>query len=228
MKSRVFLASGSYQRQRLLSLLGVEFTVLENGFEERAVKQTDFADLGEYVSAIAAGKVLQAASRMPELQEDDVVVGGDLLCFAAGGQELGKPAHFEQARHYLDLIAGTWHHEVSAVSIWSEKQNLERVVDHIDLFLPPLNDAEKQEYLEIASPLNKAGGLNAAAYVKIVRARGEDPQKVFTVRGSITGVLGFPVETVAKLLKDYGVDVPVNPIALEKKLRRDILEGNPL
>lgn len=209
-------------------MLGVEFETLISGFEEHAVRQADFTDLGEYVSAIAAGKVLEAASHVPEVEPQDIVIGGDLLCFAPGGRELGKPQSFQQAREYIDTLSGTWHHEVSAVCIWSEQQNLERAVDHIDVLLPPLTDPEKEEYLQIANPLNKAGGFNLASYAKILLKRGENPEETLVIRGSVTGVLGFPVELVGQLLRQYGTTPPVSASQLEARLRHDILSGKPL
>lgn len=224
---KIVLASGSYQRQRLLSMMGVEFAIIQSGFDEHLIQQSDFHDLGDYVSAIAAGKVMEVAGRLPP-SEPIIILGGDLLCFNTQNKALGKPSTLTKAREYLNQLSGNWHHEVSAVTIWSQSQGLERTVDHIDLFLPTLSENEKKVYLQESSPLEKAGGFSLATYAKILTKRGEDPRQNLIIRGSLTGVLGFPIKSVAQILEKYDYSVPVDVNRLEKKLEDDILAGRPL
>lgn len=228
MKPRVTLASGSYQRQRLLSMLGIEHIVTPSQFDEYAVKPTDFIQTTEYVSAIAAGKVLEVASRLQAtLRPEDIVIGGDLLAFA-GGRPLGKPRSLSEAQEFMSRLVGNWHHEVCAVAIWSESRSLDREVEDADVFLPPLPEGGLKAYLAEANPLEKAGGFSLAAYAKLLKAAGRLPEKEIIIRGSVTGVLGFPVLKAAALLSAYGLPTPVPAQQLENRLADDILAGKPL
>lgn len=228
MKNRVILASGSYQRQRLLAMLGVEHQVEASRFDEYAVKPQDFVETREYVSAIAAGKVLEVAARLgPTLAPEDIIIGGDLLAFA-GGQPLGKPRSFAQAEEYLRILMNTWHHEVCAVAIWSAERGLERSVEDVDVMLPALPDNRIKDYLAESNPLEKAAGFSLAAFAKILVSLGRSPQQEITLRGAVTGVLGFPVIRAAGLLARYGYKTPVPAQDLEDRLTRDILSGKPL
>ncbi len=228
MSRRVILASGSYQRQRLLAMLGVEHELQPSQFDEYAVKPHDFTETSEYVSTIAAGKVLEVASRLHgQLQPDDIIIGGDLLAFA-GGRPLGKPQSLTQAREYLQLLMNTWHHEVSAVAIWSEAKGLAREVEDADVLLPHLPEEKIDDYFALANPLEKAGGFSLAVFAKILIQLDRSPEKEMIVRGSVTGVLGFPVVRVARLLANYGLVIPVSANQLETRLTRDILAGKPL
>jgi septum formation protein len=228
MIGRVILASASYQRQRLLAMLGVEYQVEPSHFDEYAVKPVDFTETGEYVSAIAAGKVLEVATRLgPSLQPEDIIIGGDLLAFA-GGRPLGKPRSLDQAREYLQLLMNAWHHEVCAVAIWSAGRGLEREVEDVDVLLPELPPFRVTDYLAESNPLEKAGGFSLAAFAKILKQEGKSAEKEITVRGAVTGVLGFPVLRVARLLSRYGLETPAPAPELENRLTRDILSGKPL
>ncbi len=224
--SSIILASGSYQRQRLLAMLGIEFVSTPSDFDEYAVKLADFANHTEYVTAIAAGKVLAVAGQ--HQRDDSVVIGGDLVCFTADRQPLGKPRSYDQARIYLDLLGDTHHQEVSAVGIWSAAQGWQGRAELIEVDLPLLAAAEKEVYLAEADPLNKAGGFSLSAYAKAIRRRGEDPAQSIRIQGPVTGIIGLPVTAAAQLLSAYGHRPPTSAKDLEKRLTGTILAGEPL
>ena len=96
---KIVLASASPRRRELLSSLGVDYTVLASGVEEK-VTETEPYKVVEQLSAQKAGDVLQklltAAGENPDAPIWDG--GGDLLVIGADtivaldGRILGKPA----------------------------------------------------------------------------------------------------------------------------------------
>ena len=218
----VLLASQSYQRQRLLSLLGIDHEVVTNSFDEHSVLQSDFSTIEEYVSTIGIGKVLQAVSDAPI--EGKIVLGGDLLVFV-DGRAIGKPRDFTQAREYIDLLLGREHVEVCSVALWSEKTGPFARTETMRVTLPKLPEEWVQTYLNTANPLEKAGALSLATVAGVARDLGFPAPQVM---GSVSGVLGFSAQLVSEMLAEAGAPTPIDWQKLETDLRRDILVGGEL
>lgn len=71
---RVILATGSPRRKAILSMMGVEYTAIESGFDEELVKTDDPVELVEDLA-------LQKALHVGKNYSDAIVVGIVFLYF---------------------------------------------------------------------------------------------------------------------------------------------------
>ena len=126
---KIVLASASPRRRELLSSLGVDYTVLASGVEEK-VTETEPYKVVEQLSAQKAGDVLQklltAAGENPDAPIWDG--GGDLLVIGADtivaldGRILGKPADEGDAAKMLRLLSDRGHQVYTGVTLYHHSQ----------------------------------------------------------------------------------------------------------
>lgn len=156
---RLILASSSYFRQRLLSLLGLEFEVVVSEFDEYAVSPSDFPDLQEFVRVLAVGKVLTVLDMLNLHDDPDtVIIGGDLSVFW-NHTYYPKPTSLTQAKEFMELLGGQKHTEIAATAMWSQKTGLQSDVATLSLTLPVLTQPAMETYIAKSNPLKKAGGV---------------------------------------------------------------------
>ena len=122
---------------------------------------------------------------------DQVVIAADTVVWK-NGRFFGKPTDLEDAFRMLRELVGQTHEVVTGVvihfpggqtAIFSESS---RVTFHA------LNDGEIRAYLESIHALDKAG-----AYA----AQGDSGRIIKNIEGSVTNVIGLPVEMVRDVLK---------------------------
>jgi septum formation protein len=186
------LASGSPQRSRLLREARYEFVVQTAPIVELTV---DFLTAGELALLNACRKTFAVARMEP----DAVVLGADTLV-ALGNSVFGKPADLDEARRMLTRLSGRTHEVVTGVAIsnFSDRRTVSAVIGSEVRFRELSADAIGQ-YLSRIDPLHKAGAYAAQIDSETVIER---------IDGSFTNVVGLPMETVPKLLAQFGIHPP--------------------
>lgn len=191
----LILASSSPRRQRLLTILGVDFQVQAAEVDE-SVRQNETPK--EYVLRLAHSKCLSivppSSSRWVVIAADTAVVDGD--------QILGKPANPHQAKRMLHKLSGHCHYVYTSLAIrdiTSESILTDLCVTevHMRAYLEP----EIEEYVASGDPLDKAG-----AYA--IQNRVFDP--VQKIAGCYTNVVGLPLCHLTELLRRLDVNIPVD------------------
>ncbi len=136
------------------------------------------------------------ASHIARQHPGRLVIGADTLV-AIDGCALTKPADMEEARAMLRRLAGRTHEVCTSVALICEAAAVERKFEVVTrvTFLP-LHDAERDEYLTLINPLDKAGGYAAQEHGDRIISR---------VEGSWTNVVGLPMEALAQELGALGV-----------------------
>ncbi len=221
----IVLASQSYNRQRLLALTGLEFTILPSEFDEYAVKLDAFSSREEYVETIAVGKVLQVADTLESTarntteQMPDVIVGGDLVVFLEN-TPYHKPTSLNEAREFTQQLVGQTHEEICATVTWTRENGLQVGTETIAIEVPELSDEEIETYLEIATPLTKAGGFSLTAVQNILRRRTDTTH--CTVHGSLSGVLGLSLPLLETFLQSSSHPLPRSAESIEAELEKDL------
>lgn len=137
-----------------------------------------------YVRRMARSKWEMLCARQykaPILTADTIVV--------LGGKILGKPAHRHEARKMLRLLSGNTHEVITAVCFGNSRslkpQHLFHVVTKIRF--RNLSTLELEAYLKSGEWKGKAG-----AYA----IQGKAAHFVAEIRGSLTNVIGLPLERV--------------------------------
>ena len=145
-----------------------------------------------YVLRLARAKASQVAGRCRK--SGTVVLGADTTV-VADGEILGKPEHAADAVRMLSRLAGAVHEVLTGVVVRSGAQEMAEVV-RTRVHLLPIADDELQWYVGTGEPEGKAG-----AYA----IQGRAARFVDWIEGSWSNVVGLPVATVARMLRELGV-----------------------
>jgi septum formation protein len=190
---KLILASASPRRAELLRSAGYDFVAKPANFDEAG----EFGKLLPIPLAVflAKAKAGQIASQFGDevtLAADTVVAFGDL--------PLGTPQFEAEAREMIDLLSGTTHIVITAIAVrWPAREmNLEsRVLSAVRM--RPLSPRELDDYIASDRWRGKAGGYGIQDADPIVSCVG----------GSVSNVIGLPMEQTRELLAKVGINPQV-------------------
>jgi septum formation protein len=186
---RLILASGSPARRALLAEAGYKFEVIPAGIDEPPVTQAaaDSGDARTFVQHAAWLKAAAVASRLPE----GIILAADTIGWLHG-HIIGKPADAEDARRILRLLGGTSHELWTGVCLWRRPDDIQVSWQEVSLVaFKALTDEELDAYLATRMWQGCSG-----AYA----IQGERDPHVRLLAGSMTNVIGLPMETLASVL----------------------------
>lgn len=200
---QIILASGSPRRKEILEKLGVEFEIVESGYDESRIVTDDPVEL---VEELALQKALSVANQF----DDALIVGGDTVVYVAG-EVLGKPKNKKDAAVMLRKLFGTTHMVVTGVAVVNSLTG-DQVVGHEEGWVRfrELSDAEFDKYLDSGIWEGFAGGY---------AIQGDAAPYVTEQTGSLSAIIGFPITLLADLLEQMGIGVEVSPEELEIEIR---------
>jgi septum formation protein len=183
---RLILASGSPARRDLLERAGHAFEVMPANIDE----PTAFADPRTMVQQVAWLKAAAVASRVSE----GIVLAADTVGWMAGvsGGAIGKPVDEADARRIIRLLAGTRHDLWTGVVLWRRPDDVQLAWQEVSrVAMKPLTDAEIDTYLATRTWQGCSG-----AYA----IQEEHDPYVSVVHGSVSNVIGLPMETLERVL----------------------------
>jgi septum formation protein len=182
---RLILASASPARRELLGRLGQPFEVMPADIDE---PQTGFRDPRTFVQTVSW---LKAAAVAPRIDEG-VVLAADTIAWI-NDHPILKPADEADARRILREMAGREHDLWTGVVLWRRPDDLQIIwQERTRVAVAPLSGAELDVYLATRSWRGHSG-----AYA----IQEKDDPYVRVVAGSITNVIGLPMESVAERLR---------------------------
>jgi septum formation protein len=184
------LASASPRRKELLRQLGVTFDVVPGEVAEivsEVMRPAEICQINAYRKARAVAK------HYP----DAVVLGADtLVCL--GQHVFGKPADLNQAFYMLRMLQGQAHEVITGVCLLHLREHRQRAFAvSTTVKFRPLRTSEIRHYFELVDPLDKAG-----AYA--IQEQGD--MIIEAVEGSLSNVIGLPLEQLAEELAQWGFD----------------------
>jgi septum formation protein len=181
--SGLILASASPARRELLERLHLPFTVRPAAIEE----PTNFGDPRTFVQTVAWLKAAAVA-----LQTNaGVILAADTIGWI-DGQPILKPADEADARRILRQMGGRYHELWTGVVLWRRSDDLQFAWQERTLVeFVRLSDAEMDRYLATRSWKDHSG-----AYA----IQEENDPYVRVVQGSITNVIGLPLESLGRYL----------------------------
>jgi septum formation protein len=203
LEKHIYLASRSARRRDLLKQMGVNFEMLL--LREGPGRSADFDEAqlpGEtprdYVVRVArlkadAGWIRLEQRRLmrhPVLAADTTVALGDRI--------LAKPADREDAVAMLKQLSGTLHHVYTAVAV-KFYDSMKEALSVTEVRFRELGDDEIRRYVASGDPLDKAGAYGI---------QGKASMFIESINGSYTGVVGLPTFETARLLGNFGFQLP--------------------
>lgn len=124
-----------------------------------------------------------------------VVLGADTLV-VYGQRIMGKPQTFDEAEEMLQELSGKTHLVLTGVALISGSGRLHvKAVETIVNFRELLLD-EIKGYVASGEPMDKAGSYGI---------QGEARKFVSSIQGSLTNVIGLPMEYLSEELKAWGI-----------------------
>ena len=185
LKGELILASTSPRRRRLLAEAGYRFRSASPLCEEAGFPPGADPELS--AARAAEAKAASVASRLAK----GVVIGADTIVVLAG-EIIGKPADRADARRILGRLSGSTHRVVTGVCVIdaASGRRLSRTVS-TEVVLGEMSASEIDRYVESGESDGKAG-----AYA--IQESGD--RFVKELRGSLTNVVGLPMEALREML----------------------------
>jgi septum formation protein len=181
---RLILASGSPARRELLGRLGHPFEVIPADIDENAVAPQ--GDPRRYVQQIAWLKAAAVAERI----DSGIVLAADTVGWC-NGQPVLKPEDEADARRILTLLSGRTHELWTGVCLWRQPDKLQLEWQEVSrVRMKSMTEDEISRYLKSRQWVGCSG-----AYAIL-----EEGDPLLTVEGSVTNVIGLPMESLAQWL----------------------------
>jgi septum formation protein len=191
MPTRLILASASPARRELLARLGHPFEIVPADIDE---PESGFPDPRSFVQAVSWGKAAAVAPRFDE----GVILSADTIGWI-NDHPILKPSDEADARRILLEMAGREHELWTGVVLWRRPDDLQIVwQEQTRVAVAPLSDAELDMYFATRSWRGHSG-----AYA----IQEKDDPYVRVARGSITNVIGLPLESLAERLRMLGLRI---------------------
>lgn len=197
-KKDLILASASPRRRELLSRMGIKFSVMPSNLEEETELTCSERDPELHCQNCSREKVERVARLISDQKEfwflgmDTIVVIDELI--------LGKPKNKDQAREFLNRLAGRWHRVITGYHIF-HRPGGERVSKSVEskVLIKKLSPEEVEAYVSSKEPYDKAGGY---------AAQGIGAGLIEEIQGSYTNVVGLPLAEMINDLMRLGVIEP--------------------
>ena len=182
----IILASKSPRRQRLMHEITHEFVVEVSHIDESSSLNLTPV---EAVKDIAKRKGFDISKRHP----GDTIISADTIV-VIDNQIIGKPKDEEDAKRILNLLSNRTHIVYTAFCLIKDDKFYEEIVAS-EVTFNKLDEKTISDYIASGSPMDKAGayGYQDNADYKIVKS----------VKGSISNVIGFPLDEIKRALKEF-------------------------
>ena len=185
---RLILASALRGRRQLLEQAGWQFEVMPSNVDEPTGE--GITDIRAFVQHVAW---LKAAAVAPRI-DNGIVLAADSVAWIHG-QVIGKPADRDDARRILRFLSGADHELWSGVILWRRPDNVQLAWQEASrVSFRPVSDAEIEAYLNT----RLWDGCSGAYAVQ-----GRNDPYVRVVEGTVSNVVGLPIETMARLLPAF-------------------------
>jgi len=192
------LASSSPRRSELLKEWGYEFIRVDAPVSEELTQgippETGVQDLAsrKALSGLQVWQNLKGGNRDLVLGADTIVVFKDRI--------LGKPKDHKEAEEMLNTLSENTHRVMTAIALAhidaKRNVNIQTGIEITIVAFRKLNTKEILNYIATGEPMDKA-----AAY----GIQGEAKKFAVEVKGSLTNVIGLPMELLSAKLKDKGI-----------------------
>ncbi|MGA2678469.1 MAG: nucleoside triphosphate pyrophosphatase [Sedimentisphaerales bacterium] len=181
----IILASASPRRKQLLAEAGYKFTVVVSQIDESIFSTENIAPV-EYAKQLAFAKADDVADKYP----DSIVIGADTVVDFEG-QIIGKPRDAEHAEEITRMLFSMPHKVITGLTLVCKSRNLKIVEAETTVVYPKkLTDAQIAEHIKSGIWCDKAGAYSIS----------DNDPFVDHIEGSMTNVMGMPMELLKKLL----------------------------
>jgi septum formation protein len=191
---RLVLASASPRRRALLEAAGFSCEIETSDLDERiAAGESPEA----YVARVAHAKAQTVARRRATRMSDEVILAADTEV-VLDGDVLGKPVDASDAASMLRRLSGRSHDVITVVVLVAPARTVS-ALERTRVWFDTLLDEDVDDYVASGEPMDKAGAYGI---------QGRASRFIPRIDGSYTNVVGLPIATVARLLRELHAGRP--------------------
>jgi len=187
METQFVLASASKRRSKILSELGLSFTVISPEVDEVIHEDNPHGTVIE--NALEKNEWCRQRYRNAFILSADTIV-------ELNGHIVTKPTSTEEAVVFLKMLSGKTHRVFTGVAFSKPDSLVEIRIDISSVTFKSLSDSIIYEYLRKVKPMDRAGAYD-------IDENGDLLIESFS--GSRTNIMGLSSETVEDLLKPEGL-----------------------
>jgi len=192
----VILASASPRRKQLLAEAGYKFMVVRPDIDESAFAAERIKTC-EYAERQALAKAKNVAEKHP----DFLVIGADTVVDFKG-EIIGKPADAKEAEQITKKLFSGLHKVITGIAIVRLSDGIElSESDTTTIYPKRLTSEQIAEHVKSGAWRDKAG-----AYA--IKENGDE--FIERIEGSLTNVMGLPMELLESLLTELNISVERN------------------
>jgi len=181
----LILASSSPRRRQLLEEAGYTFKVEIPDIDESSF-ETENSSTAEHAEKLALAKAINIA----DSHFDSLIIAADTLV-DLNGQIIGKPKDAHDAKLMLTKLSGSVHKVITGLAIVRLSDNIEIIRSESTTIYPKkMTNKQIDELIKSGLWKNKSGACSIE----------DSGQFVEKIEGSITNVMGLPMELLEKLL----------------------------
>ena len=184
---RIVLGSASPRRREI-------FARIADPFEVRPADLDETRHPGEAPQVYVERLAREKAAAIAEREGDALVVGADTTV-AVGNEVLEKPVDARDACRMLAKLSGRKHAVYTGVAVARAGRVQTSFVARSEVLFRDLSDAEIEDYVSTGDPLDKAGGYAVQGGAGVFVRR---------IEGSVTNVIGLPLEETAEAVRALG------------------------
>lgn len=187
---KIILASTSPHRKELLEETGLVFEVIPSDYEEDMTLDLMPDELAKFLSK---GKAESVAKNF----EDAIIISADTFV-SFQNKVIGKPHTEENAKITLRTLSGNTHSVFTGFTIIDTKKDksISKVVETKVTF-KELSDKIIDDYIKNGNPLEYAGSYTLGDIMD---------EFIEKIEGDSSNIIGLPVDTVMKTLKEFDID----------------------
>lgn len=190
---KIYLASESKARRKLLKDLGLNFKVMPSKVKEARRDSLSYAAL---VKKNALAKAKDVARRVRK----GIIIAADTI-MVQDGKIFGKPKNIKDAHSMLKKLSKSPQWVYTGVAIIDKDKNKSRIkvsYEKTKVCMDKLSNQEIRRYFSKVSPLDKAGSFD-------VQARGAFFIK--RIEGCFYNVVGLPLRKLYVMLKNMDIRI---------------------
>ena len=192
---KIYLASDSKARKKLLKILGFKFKVLPAKIrEKKKAKNLSYANLVKI-------NALEKAKNVARKLKEGIVIGADTIV-VQDKKIFGKPKNLSDAKKMLKRLSlkPQWLYTGIAVI---DKDNDKTLLDFekTKVYMNNLSDKEIDNYFAQVSPLDKAGSFDI---------QGRGAFFIRRIEGCFYNVVGLPLRKLYRMFKKIGLIILIS------------------
>ena len=191
-KSRIILASNSQPRIKILKDIGLTFTQIKSGVNEKIVKKEY---KGKSYNCLAKKIAEAKALSVSKKKREAYVIGADQICVNQG-KIYSKPKLKKKAVEQLLELNGKTHKLISAVTVCYDNRIIWSYSEEVKIKMRKLSEKVLRDYVDLDLPLESCGSYKFEANGKYLFSK---------VIGNTSTILGLPLFPLLNILFEKNV-----------------------